>query len=521
MRLIKPAVMTAALSGLLIGYYSGISTAAASPESSALIDDGIVELQRSDWQQALGKFLAASIADPKDAEAQFFQGVALNRLGLHVQALGQLELARKANVTNKDMDFEYGWALLGSNRPGDAVTALSAYKSANPDSAKTSELIGRGELMRGNDAKAEAAFAEAVRLDPKLQSSVDFFKAAQAASKQDSIAQNELLNAVAENPDGGALSTTMKAHLDFVRALRPTSRTKPWEVFGSFAIGRNSNVIALSEGILRPAEITRTDSRYFQLSAGGEYRRSIDVQKAIIFGTVLNRINYRDISGNDTDTISLFARYEQQVTPKLQAAVATSFTHIRVDGDKAQNTVGISPSFEYRINDVLKVAGFVSSQKINLPSPAARPANLDRDSKRHSAGGSFTIAFPSLRSDLTFGASLINNSAVGSDYNYGAHNYSLRGRTKLPWDVTGGLGFIRTDYDFKNLNSLAPTTPPGATAFGFARQDTVTTYSANLSKPINEMFTAYVRASRTNANSNLVFFTYDQKDIQIGVTARF
>ena len=67
MRLIKPAVMTAALSGLLIGYYSGISTAAASPESSALIDDGIVELQRSDWQQALGKFLAASIADPKDA----------------------------------------------------------------------------------------------------------------------------------------------------------------------------------------------------------------------------------------------------------------------------------------------------------------------------------------------------------------------------------------------------------------------------------------------------------------------
>lgn len=382
-------------------------------------------------------------------------------------------------------------------------------------------MIGRGESFLGNDAKANAAFAEAIGLDPKLQASVDFFNAAQAAAKRDSIRQNELLDAVAQNPQGGALSTTMKAHLDFLRALRPATTKKPWDVFGSLAIGRNSNVIALSEGILRPAEITRTDSRYIQLTAGGQYRRNIAADKAVIVGGVANRTNYRDISGNDSDTINVFARYEQKVTPRLLAALAGTFTHVRVDGDKLQNTVGISPSIEYQVNDVLKVSGFASSQKINLPSPTVTPGVLDRDSKRHTVGGNVTFAFPGLDSDLSFGTALINNSAVGSDYDFNAHSYSLKGRTKLPWDIVGSLGFSRTNYDFKNLNSLAPTTPPGATAFAFRREDAVTTYSAGLTRPINEMFTVYARASRTNANSNLVLFTYDQKDIQIGVTARF
>lgn len=520
MRSIHRALNAAAIGGLMIGM-TAMTPATASPESSALIDDGIVELQNSQWKEALGKFLAASIADAKDAEAQFFQGVALNRLGLHREALGQIELARKAGVKNAEMDFEYGWALLGSGQSAEALKALTAYKNANPDSGKTSELIGRGESFLGNDAKANTAFAEAVRLDPQLQASVDFFKASQAAEKNDSIRQGELLESVAQNSRGGALSSTMKAHLDFLRAIRPERRTKPWNAFGSLAIGRNSNVIALSEGILRPAEITRTDSRYIQLSAGGQYRRNIDTNKAVIVGGVANRTNYRDITSNDSDTFNVFARYEQKVTPRLLAAFAGSFTHVRVDGDKLQNTVGVSPSLEYQVNDVLKVSGFASSQKINLPSPTVTPGVLDRDSKLHSVGGNITFAFPSLDSELSFGTTLMNNSAVGSDYDYNAHSYSLKGRTKLPWDIVGGLGFTRTNYDFKNLNSLAPTTPAGATAFGFARDDAVTTYSASLTRPINEMFTAYARASRTNANSNLVLFTYDQKDIQIGVTARF
>lgn len=519
MSLGRRITIAAAIGSLLVGYAA--TSAQASPRSSALIDQGLVELQKSQWDAALRKFLSASAADASDSEAQFFQGVALNRMGLHREALGQIKLARKGGVSNSDLNFEYGWALLGAGEFEDALEALNAYKADNPKSGKTAELIGRAQLALGEDKKAEASFAEAVRLDPNLQASVDFFRATKADASGDAVEREELLTAVAGNRQNGPLSRTMRQHLELLRAITPVTKPKPWVVFGSFAIGRNSNVIALSEDIATPADITRTDSRYVDITAGGQYRKAIAADNAVTVGAVLNHREYRDITGNDTDTINLFARYDQKITPRLLGALTATFGHVRVDGDKKQNTVGITPTLQYQVNKVLRVDGFVSSQKINLPAPSVTPAILDRDSKLHSAGGNVTIAFPSAQTDVTFGAALLNNSAAGSDYDYNAHRFSLGVRTQLPWEIVAGAGVTRTSYDYKNLNSLAPTTPPGATAFGFKRKDAITTFNLDVSRPINETVTAYARASRTNANSNLAVFNYDQKDIQIGVTARF
>lgn len=521
MGLVRSSTMAILVGGLIFGYTASLSPAQASPKSSALIDEGIALLNEDLWNRALVSFLAAAVADPKDAEAQFFQGVALNRLGSHRAALGQIERARKANVENSDMDFEYGWALLGSARFEDAISALKAYKTTNPESGKASELIGRAELSLGNETKGEAALAEAVRLDPKLQASVDFFRAAIAAERGDTIAQAELLDAVVASKYSGPLSRTTEQTLALQRAILGTPKTKPWTVFGSVAVGHNNNVIALSDAILRPVEITRTDSRYFDLTGGGDYRLGFNPTQSVTVGGFANRRNYRDINGSDTDTLNIFGRFDEQVSRRLLASVATSFTHVRVDGDKAQNTVAISPSLQYQVNNSLRVGVSYTGKKVNLPSPNATPASLDRDSKLHTLAANIVIGFPSLRSDITIGAARLNNSAVGGDYDYNGTNYSVAVRTQLPWEVIGSVGINRTNYDFKNLNSLAPTTPPGPTGFGFRREDAVTNFTASLVRPINETYTAYVRASRTNANSNLTFFTYDQKDFQIGVTARF
>lgn len=519
MNSVRRLAIAAAIGSLAFSFAA--TSAQTSPRSSELIDRGLEDLQKSEWDDALRKFLAASAADPSDSEAQFFQGVALNRMSLHREALAQIELARKGNVRNSQLNFEYGWALLGSGRFSEALDVLKAFKADNPDSGKASELIGRAELSLGNTDNAEAAFAEAVRLNPSLQASVDFFRATRAQAQSDSIAQQEYLSAVAGNSQNGPLTRTMRQHLQLLRTLRPVERAKPWSVFGTFAVGRNSNVIALSEDVAQPADITRKDSRYYDVTAGGQYRLDLDPTQSITVGTILNHRNYGDISGNDTHTINLFARYDQQITPRLLGGVTASFGHVRVDGDKKQNTVGISPRLQYRINDRLSVDGYVSAQKINLPSPTRTPGVLDRDSKLYSAGGNVNIAFPSLMTDLSFGVAVMNNSAVGSDYDYGANRYFFSGRTQLPWEVVLGAGVTRTNYDYKNLNSLAPTTPPGATAFGFERDDAITTFTLDLSRPINETVTAFIRGSRTNANSNLNVFTYDQKDIQIGVIARF
>ncbi|MBO6783551.1 MAG: tetratricopeptide repeat protein [Alphaproteobacteria bacterium] len=496
----------------------------ASPRSSALIDEGIVELQRNEWRQALAKFLAASVADPDDSEALFFQGVAMNRLGLHEPALAQIEKARNAGVKNADMDFELGWAQLGTGQYDAAVDSLSAYRTENPDSGKASELIGRAELARGNNVAADAAFDTALRLDPSLESSINFFRAAQAQVRGNSLESADRVDAVAGYQQNSALSQAMRRHQELLRsveATRPQQQTKPWRAFGVVAVGRNSNVIALSEDIARPADITRKDSTYYDLTAGGEYRMPLDPTQSLTGGVVLNHRNYRDIGDNDTHTINLYGRYDKQINNRFLASVTASYGHVRVAEEKRQTSVGISPSLQYRINDRLSLSAFYQAQKFNYPEVTNQAASRDRDSKQQSAGANLAFAFPSLNTEAVFGISRINNSSEGSDNDYNALRFSGSVRTQLPYDIVGAISFVSTDYDYENLNSLAPTSPPGATAFGFVRQDGIQTYSLELTRPINETYTAYARASKTNANSNLAVFSYDQKDIQIGVTARF
>src|SRR5205814_54773 len=53
----------------------------ASPRSSQLIDAGVEQLEHGRPENALKSFTEATHDDPKDAEAAFFAGVALNHLG--------------------------------------------------------------------------------------------------------------------------------------------------------------------------------------------------------------------------------------------------------------------------------------------------------------------------------------------------------------------------------------------------------------------------------------------------------
>lgn len=72
---------------------------AASPESRALVRQGAAELANRKFEEALRKFEVAVRADPADAQAVFFRGAALNRLGRHAEALPRLQEAAGRSTT--------------------------------------------------------------------------------------------------------------------------------------------------------------------------------------------------------------------------------------------------------------------------------------------------------------------------------------------------------------------------------------------------------------------------------------
>lgn len=507
--------------GLVLAAFGvlAFSPALASPESDELSRDGLRQLQAGDRQAAVRSFVEATQADPKDGRAFFYLGVGLNRTGQPHEALAAFRQAITLKAIHKDLGFEGGWAALEAGDYGSAAVMLGGFLELNRNHAKAHEFLGRTYFNLGQFEPAEGLLRKAMELDPALKPSVLAVLASIEVARGENRAAGEniaeILNDESDNP----------IRRQFIEALRPVQQPQPaskaWTVFGSTAIGRNSNVIALSDQIVQPADITRIDSKYFDISAGGNYRLRIDADKAVTVGGTLSHRNYRDIKNKDTHAANFFARYDQVVTDRLLASLTGTFGHTRVDGDAFQNTVGISPSLRYLINDRVRFQLTYSATKINLPEPTATPASLDRDSKLQTLGGNMTIAFPDFETDLIFGGAVLLNSAAGGDYDYRARRFNIGARTQLPYDVVAGLGWTHTEYDYLNLNSLAPTNPPGATAFGFAREDAINTLSANLERPISDRASAFARFTKTVASSNLAVFDYDQKDFQVGVTASF
>src|SRR5215211_1566907 len=98
--------------------------AEGSPLSAELIDAGSGQLERGEFEQGLASFEAAAREDPADAEAPFFVGVALNRLGRAEQALGILARAEAMGLNHPELPFEKGWSLLMLRRWDEAAEQL-------------------------------------------------------------------------------------------------------------------------------------------------------------------------------------------------------------------------------------------------------------------------------------------------------------------------------------------------------------------------------------------------------------
>ncbi|MBI3455600.1 MAG: tetratricopeptide repeat protein, partial [Candidatus Rokubacteria bacterium] len=159
--------------------------ASASPESRELVRQGLAAVKARQFEAALEKFEAAGAADPTDAEAVFFQGLALNLLDRPAEALARLERAAAMGARHPDLAFQTGWSLLRLRRWEDAIVQLDRYERDHPGRGKTKEFLGRAYLGRGQLDRAEAALREAIRRDARLSPSAQLHLAVVAQRRGD------------------------------------------------------------------------------------------------------------------------------------------------------------------------------------------------------------------------------------------------------------------------------------------------------------------------------------------------
>lgn len=487
----------------------------ASEQSSLLIDDGLATLQTGDLVGATEIFIQAYDADPADAEAAFYVGVGMNRMGDFVQALTALDEAQRLGYAGPELDYESGWALLAVGQYDRAIERLEAYEAANPGYGKTSEFLGRAWLAKGDTARAQDLFNQAVARDPSLASSVAVQMATIEASQGNPEAAAAFLDSIVANDPSSPLGQYLGQELAQL-APEATGTPKVWSVVASFAVGHDSNAIALGDASPLPSGITNQSGSFIESAVSGQYtvfsRPGVD--RLDLTGAVGLRRYDDNLTVVDSEFWSLGADYQglirKDLVGRVQGYLGGNTSHL----DASNRYAGVRGSVQFESFDVLwepwASMTYIDYNQVGFVAPAD-----DRDGNTWGLGVNSYWTWDLIEADLRAGGAYGNSQTKGT--NFDNHSWlAVIGISKeLSDEVVGEISYTMINSQYDNADTRA--TPPGS----FNRADRTRYFTFQLSKPVWENVSLFGRATVTHNSSNITAFAYDRLETIAGIAASF
>ena len=511
---VAPAIARSLL--LLAFGLAPIAFGLASQTSSDLVARGAAALARQDYSAALTAFDAAAKADPSDAEAAFFQGVALNRLGRHAEALARLERAAKGPSPHADLAFETGWALLGLDRWREAIAQLERHEKAQPGRGQTSEFLGRAHLGLGEYDKAEAELKEATRRDPNLQATARVCLALLEKRRRNVAASREQLKALLREAPATPAGRMVRDELERLVRLSASPRRaeKPWHVALSMGGGYDSNVISLGDSAPLPGDISRKHAGFVTLGFDASYDLLATPTDTLTVGYGFQSATYDGLASANAVSHALYADYRHSFTSNLMGGLRVSDAFTRVGGHDFSNQVAVRPALAYRLADwtVSEVSYAFARSDFYAPAPPAQ----NRDGDSHTLA--FVQYFYPRGTKLEARAGVFGtvNRAEGADFDSRACGVVVGLRHPLFWKIAGEVSCTHTWDRADHVNSL-----PGPGGTPVKRKTRSDSFSVRLTRPFSNALNVYVGYDYSRADANIPFYDYHRHVCSAGVLLSF
>lgn len=483
------------------------AVASASPESDALKQQGLRALAEGRFADAGTQFAAAMKADPRDAQAAYLHGAAANRQAQFAAALESLRNAEASGYRDAELDFELGWAHMGSGQAQACVERLERFDAARPGRGQASEFLGRCYLALKQHEQAEARLKQALARDPRLAPTVNLSLAAIEQGRGRAEAARERLEAVAaaDAPPGRALR-------DLAGPPDPVIQPdKPLRLSVSFSVGHNSNVIGLGNTIPLPTDISRKGADFRRFAAGAAYTHYLEAGTALTLGYAFLDDRYDGIGGANLLDHFVYADMFHQFTQRAAFSLRVSGQFTTLGGARFRDVLSLRPAVSYRFTpDSVTEFSWTLSDNDYL-APSARAFSRDGDTQALSATHSFRL--PGTRWSGAVAATHVRNRAEGSDFN--ADSLALSGtiRYSFPNRIVAALGAGLTRDDYRDPNSL--------TGSAFAREDRQHNLSAQLAGPLASGVRWFAQAQTLRNRSNIAFYDYRQTSVTAGVAWDF
>jgi Tfp pilus assembly protein PilF len=245
----------------------------ANTRSQQLVAKALVPLQAQRWQEAqqiLGEALAA---DPDDAVAAYYRGLAAARLGNRAAAISDLERALALDPSLKPALLDLGILYFDSGQYAAAQQWLErAYQQ--PETRFPAALyLGVTRLRLGDPAAATTYLRDAGK-DPGLRQTAQYYEAVALLRDGQPSEGRALLQQVAAGPAEVQTTQIANSFLGGGGATAIAAEEKPWSVHANAGFGYDSNtgLIPSSSAAQVGLDTEGESGGFFRVGLGGNYR---------------------------------------------------------------------------------------------------------------------------------------------------------------------------------------------------------------------------------------------------------
>ncbi|MEX2543488.1 MAG: tetratricopeptide repeat protein [Phycisphaeraceae bacterium] len=492
--------------------------ATASPASDPFVEAAHAALMAGRTQQALMLAEEAARLDPDDTRALFLQGAALNRDARPAEALDHLHRAETLGLPASFTAFETGWAHLQLHAYDAAIEAFETYEASHPGHAKTSELLGRAYLAKGDLERAETLLTQSIERDASLADTANLSLAqVHAARGERAAAQARLDEARRAAPPDSPLTDPLRGFTSQPAAVGSgLADDRRFRVALTLAAGYSSNVIALADEIALPSGISDQHSAFGSLVLDLAFDAVRTERNLVTLGYVFQGRMYE--SGLDEyDLLDQYFyvdwshRLDDRFSTRLR--LADEWTHI--GGNEFRNQISARPALVTQVNEhlVAEVAYTYALNDYKFPTASA----LARDGDAHTVGLTLGFHVPGTRLSGRAGYSYTAHITDGSEFDRRDHAVFATLSHPLPMAFAISGSYLHTFSNYRNASTFGVTTDD--------REDDIDVVSITLSRwfdvPSLHRTRWFVTYEGIFNNSNVAVFDYDEHRVVSGITLNF
>jgi tetratricopeptide (TPR) repeat protein len=478
---------------------------------------GILAYDQRNYLDALEHFRKAVELQPDNADAHFYVGLSLSRIGEFAEAITALETALRLDPSMDQAYYPLGLAYFQENRFKEALAAFERAAKVKPDDAATQFYLGFTRYKLGQYRRAIPFFERAMDLDPSVTLSAQYYRgAALYHLERDAQARQAFESTIATAPD----SILARNAQGYLGAIDSRAREQQLvQVEGLVGYQYDDNVTLADDDIISG----ESDGRAILSFVG----RLIPVRtRPLRLGIeyVLFQSLHFDLSEFDiqSHTGRVFARTK---LPRVTFRVAADYNFTTLGGENFSEAVTVEPSARVRQTDALFAVISARYRNSDYTNQFIQPGEEDvRNRDGWSLGGGFDqyLLFNKRRSFVRLSYHFKASRNDGSDWEYDSHHVGVGVQTLLMPTVTLAVDGTYVRRDYLHVNSF------DAPRLGFLdehdmreRQDDRFTVAVNiLLEPVRYVVFSAGFMHTTNI-SNINFFAYDRNVFTLAVIGRY